>query len=254
MPATASQTKNKSPLKVAQDPHTPSETLITLFENADAHSTRTRNYKKNDAVLAALTQNPNIPPDYLAVLLDEYPQAFCLNPVAPLLLLENPAFFADISSNSKFGLLKCADLPEALAHALTRDADTLVASEARYHIALAPPDWNAADAAQTAWPNALSEACRDYCQYAPSQDEQQFVADYRDAGLLPAWKEAEYPLPDLQNNQLSVPPVRPRQKTRRAPHRPPTQKRAGKFRRRVPASGPQVPRRHAALVYHQRNL
>lgn len=89
------------------------------------------------AALAALAADPNTPPATLMLLAGICPEAFCANPVLPLLLLENPALPAEFEPASLGRLLSCADVPEDLLSAVAGLGRPELAYAARLHVGLA---------------------------------------------------------------------------------------------------------------------
>lgn len=71
-------------------------------------------YLKGKRVREALAANPSTPPDALAHLVREAPAAFCRNPVAPLLALEQPDFIEKVSAGGVRQMLRCARAPAPL--------------------------------------------------------------------------------------------------------------------------------------------
>ena len=80
--------------------------------------------------------DPNTPPEVLRPLARRYPLAFCQNPVAPLLLLENPQFF-NFHPVRLLQILRDENLPRWLVEHLALHRATCVREAAQLHIALA---------------------------------------------------------------------------------------------------------------------
>lgn len=82
------------------------------------------------------TAHPDTPPDELRALARRYPVAFCANPAAPLLLLENPLFF-NFHPVRLLQILRNENLPRWLVAHLALHRATCVQEAAQLHVALA---------------------------------------------------------------------------------------------------------------------
>jgi hypothetical protein len=104
-------------LSRAEDPATPPETLGAL-----ASSTRIE-------VRRALARNPSTPLPTLLALCTEVPDDFWKNPVLDLILLDRPAFFADLRGSQRRALASSREMPGCFAALLAErgDSDTLAA-------------------------------------------------------------------------------------------------------------------------------
>ncbi|WP_309708879.1 hypothetical protein [Armatimonas sp.] len=80
--------------------------------------------------------NPNTLPDTLRPMARRDPMAFCANPAAPLLLLENPLFF-NFHTVRLMQILRNENLPRWLVEHLALQRATCVQEAAQLHIALA---------------------------------------------------------------------------------------------------------------------
>ena len=178
--------------ELARNPETTADVLKTIYEYKRRESDR-----QNAPVMAALAQNPNTPVEILSGLLFHHTPAFCLNPLAPLVLLEKPTFVTAHNDTWQLKFLACADAPAPLVRTLLKVKDVSVASEAKYHIALGP------DFEPGHWEAEFRALCRDYCQNPKSADEKQFHADYAELGFLPHWPGTQQPIPKLSDKTLS---------------------------------------------------
>jgi hypothetical protein len=91
------------PLEIAQNPSTPHAALRLIVRS------------NNAALLRCIAQNPNIPPDLAALLLQKFPYELVENPGWKMILLENPGFLE--KNVSQFVISKMLDeqtLPEIL--------------------------------------------------------------------------------------------------------------------------------------------
>jgi hypothetical protein len=98
------------------------------------------------AILDALAANPNTPPYILKKIAGKHPDAFALNPILPLLPLEEPGF-VDAAAGLE-DVLQIPDAPASLVRLMTTSSRSDRAESARYHIALAGDmepgeDWQA---------------------------------------------------------------------------------------------------------------
>lgn len=83
----------------------------------------------------ALAAHPNTPPDVLVRLAAHHPEAFCRNPVAALLPLEDPAAFDEWELKEAVGLLRRHDAPASLLGLFAaRSPDAAVREEASLHV------------------------------------------------------------------------------------------------------------------------
>jgi hypothetical protein len=123
------------------------------------------------------TADPNTPPADLVILAAIAPEAFCRNPVLPLLLLENPAFPATFDPAAAGRVLACAALPTDLVDAFITLGQPAAAAAARMHVAYA----GALDAAD--WPAALTEAI----MRLPTLPEDDLLAVLLALDAVPDW-------------------------------------------------------------------
>jgi hypothetical protein len=106
----ASETKRKvdERLRAASDPTTTPGVLAAL---ADA---------PEPAVRRAVAANPNIAPETLAKIAEEFPDEFFENPALALCLLENPSLFADLPEATLAKLVAHPSMPSGLLVEATR--------------------------------------------------------------------------------------------------------------------------------------
>ena len=205
-------------LSIACNPETPAETLNSLCQSHLPLG-------DDRPIMEAIVQNPNAPPPLLARYLGDFPEAFCANPVAPLLLLETPTFWASVKEDALLRLLTLADVPAPVVAQLAQNPSPAVADAARLHIRFAGE-------LQGPWHEAVREACkaavkiqsdtrRDTASYAAYRT--QLLADWVELGLIPLdflpWDKLPAPVhrenPTLDPNRLSFlsrrdnPPVLP---------------------------------------------
>jgi len=201
----------------ARSPHTPPEDLQALFEDAEGRRAllsegRPGAREYAEQLAEALAGNPNTPPKLLAPLATLYPDAFCQNPVAPLLVLEEPEFATWLRSEQLPTLLRRADLPAPLVIALAgQAADAEVREEARLHVAFPHEeggDWRgeARDILRT---RAALESSGD----APASNAP-LLLRMAALGLAPEWLLPEPP--DPARLDALRPPARQRPGLRRA--------------------------------------
>jgi hypothetical protein len=119
--------------------HTTSpETLRTIIE-------RTPEEEQQARTIAAVVGNPNTPLDILARYADDHIDAFCTNPILPLLPLEHPEFMSWLSPVSRSRILFQENPPPSLLSLLQKDRVPLVAEAASLHIGIAgeidPANW-----------------------------------------------------------------------------------------------------------------
>jgi hypothetical protein len=114
----------------------PHEELVEEASDHTITSSRLREiYEMNRSkarVMRAIVGNPNTPPDIFIELLPEHVEEFCRNPVAPLLLVENPNFIQGISHAWPL-LLRCENLPQAYLQMFLEIPETC--EEAAMHVA-----------------------------------------------------------------------------------------------------------------------
>ena len=187
-------------LQTVLDPETTAEALQSVWDALTiAHSSY--GHTNEDALWEAIARNPNTPPDILAQTVERFPRAFGENPVAPLLLLENPAFLETVSPDARLRLLMQNNAPAPLVWAMAsktgeKGAASELQNEARQHVSLHENN-------QSPWPDALQEACREVCQKTKSLSKKQYLADYAELNLLPPWPETNATLPPIENHALS---------------------------------------------------
>ena len=129
MPAIAFATTSPE-AELARNPETTADVLKAIYEPKQAYK------NKHTQVMAALAQNPKTPVDILSDLIFDYTPAFCLNPIAPLVLLEKPHFLTRMNDAWQHKFLQCAEAPAPLVRSLLHAKTATVVSEARHHISL----------------------------------------------------------------------------------------------------------------------
>lgn len=203
----------------ARSPHTPPEDLWMLYEDVTARravlsEARPGVREYAEQLAEALAGNPNTPPRLLAPLATLHPDAFCRNPVAPLLVLEEPEFATWLRSEHLPGLLRRADLPAPLVIALAgQAADEPVREEARLHVAYPHDevaDWRE-EARVALRARAARESSGEGGTLAPTAP---LLLRMVALGLAPAWLLPEPPDPARLDSLR--PPAKQRPGLRRA--------------------------------------
>ena len=192
--------EHKAALAAAQNPETPAGELAALYEEAARHYDRTalRWFDEKPDIMEALAQNPNTPPHLLARLVTNYAQAFCANPLAPLLSLEMPTFWTNLRGDAMMNLMRFEAVPASglQAFAGLHDYQTDVSEAARLHIGIA------GKIAPNAWAEPVRDVCRAEARRMEAADREtiagwtsnQLLADWVELGLVPAdWCK---PFPD----------------------------------------------------------
>ena len=192
--------EHKVTLAAAQNPKTTADALTTLYDEAAQHYDKTQHrwVMETPDVLAALAQNPNTPPHLLARLVTNYAQAFCANPLAPLLSLETPTFWTNLRGDAVMNLMRFAAAPASGLQTFVgvNDYPADVSEAARLHIGIA------GKIAPNAWPESVRDLCRAEARRMEAADREtvagwtlnQLLADWVELGLVPAdWCK---PLPD----------------------------------------------------------
>lgn len=104
-------------------------------------ASRAEKVEANEEVIRrAVAAHPNAPRHILAEALTHYPDAFCRNPSAPLLVLEDPSALNAVTANDLRGVLCRADVPTSLLHSLYgafRKSGTWLAEEIAMHVGVA---------------------------------------------------------------------------------------------------------------------
>jgi hypothetical protein len=89
--------------------------------------------KGKERVVRAIAGNPNTPPEILIKIVPYHIEAFCQNPAAPLLLVENPSFLREMDNTGWRSLLRCENLPKVYLQMFLDMPET--AKEASFHVA-----------------------------------------------------------------------------------------------------------------------
>lgn len=126
--------------------------------------------------LRAMAADPNTAAEALAFLAGPFPEAFCANPVFPLLLLENPSLPATMPAVSLGRLLAYAGVPADFVAAVAAYGPPELASAARLHVALAGE-------AGEAWQGELAATTA----ALPSAPDDDLLVALAALGLVPAW-------------------------------------------------------------------
>lgn len=126
-------------LRMAMAPDCPPELLGKWAEDWLSERQEIRfddpDWMPDERLGAAIAANPNTPPAVLARLLPHQPDAFCLNPAVPLLVLEIPYLFLGFTREQIGSLLRCPCLPATLLALLaTHSSDPKVREEASLHV------------------------------------------------------------------------------------------------------------------------
>jgi hypothetical protein len=145
-----------------------------------------------------LAAHPNTPLDVLKTWLPYTQEAFLTNPILPLLSLEAPEFFDNISYSEKMALLMRAETPLFLVRLFAASADEEVAQAAKQHIAIAGE-------AGEHWRTELQA----HLETLPLTDTSAYLV-MAALGLLPEWlakRVAELPEPTIPPyvHKVSVP-------------------------------------------------
>jgi hypothetical protein len=116
------------------------EMVLAEAQNSQTTSTRLTQLFTSHGdvrpVAVAVMRNPNTSAEILAKNMPRYLDAFCENPVAPLLLLEMPDLLAR-HVNTLRRILRCPTLPVSFVLHLLGHQYTSISDTARYHIAVA---------------------------------------------------------------------------------------------------------------------
>nr|CAA9267854.1 hypothetical protein AVDCRST_MAG63-2775 [uncultured Armatimonadetes bacterium] len=147
----------------------------------------TEAYRERMAVLDAIAANPAAPPDLLALLLLPCRDAFCRNPVAPLVTLEAPDFLLMLEDDAQRHLLRSPDAPRPLVALIAGTSrEAALAEEARLHVGtageIAGETGDAIEAVRRCW--------RDHAGAARG-DLREAYAELVELGFLPAWPELQ---------------------------------------------------------------
>lgn len=125
-----SETPDAAQLRIARDPTASPEELRRLF--AERHSASQR-------LKDALASNPSTPLDLLIPLVEEAPDAFCRNPIAPMVSLEMPDFLEKVSKAGMARLLSSDKAPAPLIQQIADSRQFYLSDTARLHIKYRPP-------------------------------------------------------------------------------------------------------------------
>lgn len=128
---------------LARNPETPPERLRRLAQN------------RAPGLREALATNPNTPLDVLSDLIQSVPTAFCRNPLAPLINIEDPAFVKRLSPLAVTALLRSPHPPLSLLVQIAGEPEywgKSIALEVSQHIFMA------GQIAEDQWLTAQSEA------------------------------------------------------------------------------------------------
>ena len=176
--------------KIAADSNTPGSVLETVAREALQNFDVSYN-RAVDAcfsVLEAVAAHPNTPPAILTELIQRSPifcRAFCRNPVAPFILLEQPFFLSDLSEVSQLALLREGDVPALFVQMLAAEGGTAqtnaVRNAARLHVRS-----KSAKIGQN-WQEALENYWRTECAETRNPTVRHWHADLVELGLAPAW-------------------------------------------------------------------
>jgi hypothetical protein len=151
------------------------------------------------AAAKLLNAHPNIPLDVLATYIYFDPDAFLQNPILPLLPLEAPEFFENLSKITKLRLLTRAATPLLLVRLFAASPDSDIERAAKEHLTLtgeAGDDWEA--------------ELQTYLETLPLRDTHAYSV-MADLDLLPEWlakrvaKPPKPMLPPRWMQKVSVP-------------------------------------------------
>ena len=183
-------------LQIARDPNVTANELEAVADEAMAYLDA-RWYPTNGCVLVleAVAAHPATPPACFNRLFLRTPvarRAFCRNPVAPFLLLENPDFVASLHEHSQRELLCEADLPSAYVQLLAADGGPARAADiqetARLHVAFAGEART-----QTEWEMQARNLYRKIAREATESVVRERLAELVELGLLPPWADGGRP-------------------------------------------------------------
>jgi len=130
----------------------------------------------DSAALARMAGDPNTSVDALVYLAGCFPEAFCANPIFPLLLFERPGLPYDMEPTSLGRLLAYPGLPSDFAGAVAAYGQPDLAAAARLHIALAGE-------ASSGWREELPQALEGISSI-PDDD---LLTALVTLGLAPTW-------------------------------------------------------------------
>ena len=164
--------------QLAKDENTTPEKLRELANSADPI---TRQY---------VVANPNVPPDVLIKLAEQFPRQVFNNPAIDLLLLETPNLFSGTSADALCSLLKREVLERAIEYALN-------STDERFKLAiLMNPQTSSEILEQLAESTniEISEAAKTHINYLPKadMDDRQFVREKINKTLEPADEYMEF--------------------------------------------------------------
>ncbi len=124
--------KKKKPAEPSLSPNTTAEELDRLFKDYVLAGSR-----QDRRLLPVLARHPNISPTLLSELATQCPQEAAQNPSLPLILLEQPDFFAKIRRHFLHNWLRNESTPLIFLQGLCLHPDLAIADAARRHVLVA---------------------------------------------------------------------------------------------------------------------
>jgi hypothetical protein len=108
------------------NPNTTASRLQVLYET----------YPKGNIVAPEVAMHPNTPADILVALFGRYPDLVLWNSAFPLVLIEEPEFFAKLNKTTLLKLLTNPDLPEYVLEFLLQKDNAEIREATRGHVSL----------------------------------------------------------------------------------------------------------------------
>jgi hypothetical protein len=108
------------------NPNTTASRLQVLYET----------YPKGNIVAPEVAMHPNTPADILVALFGRYPDLVLWNSAFPLVLIEEPEFFAKLNKTTLLKLLTNPDLPEYVLEFLLQKDNAEIREATRWHVSL----------------------------------------------------------------------------------------------------------------------
>ena len=174
---------------IAEATDTTAQTLLDLWDTVTGLWVHDKSSGVIILVCEAIAAHPNAPPELLVDLPPVCARAFCLNPIAPLILLEMPTFAQRLLFDFCTALLREDAAPPALITTFAQSRNQeLPTHEAKYHIAFA-----GAVESQTEWETALDRYWKDYCagfvppRHDADRNEAHWHCDLAELHLAPQW-------------------------------------------------------------------
>lgn len=151
-----------------------------------------------------LARNPAMPLDLLKQLVIEAPGAFCRNPIAPLVSLEEPDFVEKVSALGIARMLRYARAPSPLVHQIAESHPNAYLREvARMHIQvnhLYPSRFS-----EAGWADRVRQFLQEWISSMAEREHKQELIELVELGAIPATMAsvgARWPVPELEDYDI----------------------------------------------------